>query len=1082
MTSVVDNLGENTLQNRLQNIGVGAVAWDLATAFLSLEGLRLLDGALETTQSVRLLFGEDADRLERTKILQLMRNRSDAALRDARAVDPTLEGLRGFARLLSEGRVQARVYRKNPINTDAKGAFHAKVYIAHHSQGDPHRAIAGSGNLSKNGLTRNIELGLKATDDQAWQLAQWFEDRWREAVEDDVTEELHRELLRHLDLYPPRALFLRALLEWGEWVQGREPETPGEMLDRLDPHQRDGYNRAIKVLKREDGVMVCDGVGLGKSFIALAIMERFLRERKQVLLVAPKAILDSSWQRYIEQFLEDYRGDFRLLSDRPITDFQKYPARADGKKEDEILQRMERRNAVEERERFLKQMQALGRNAHLIVIDESHNLRTPSAERYLNMLAVLAAGDHGPKKVVLLTATPLNTKHVDLTAQFALAKSGPDARVGGKALAELRPLATRLDGEMRRDPDRQPTLDEDIPDHRPLIDALKQLAIQRSRATCKAICQREGKRLHFPERKPIETVAYRMSAPYARLVDEVEREFLKLAKFLADYREEVQRAAKEKKGRIDRRRVKLPDQGMRLSAYLIDRYRRPDERSDSLREAQVESFLATLVFKNVMKQMESSPVAFQSILQSLGAGLAARLLTAFPSDAKAQETVERHKAWINRRVRTFGEEFALDDDIEEDDAAPMGEELEDVLLEVALADRVERALRSATVRKSLVEFGPETHDVVTWRKHLEGDLTILETLADLTHAARASGDDLKLERIAEKVRNLRAEGNKVLIFTQSVRTAEYLEDNLPRFLNKERAERIDANVGGERRQRLLHRFSPKYNPPPRGQAALPGTDELNILIATDVLSEGVNLQQAGAIVNYDLHWNPVRLIQRIGRVDRRLAADDPGHAFAIVNVLPPKELERILKLEATVAGRVGMISSVLGIDQAFFKSTDPQGTLKEFDGMVDGHIEPEDNLLMGYNALREPTDEEAILARRVPDGAFGVWKGCGATGGFAMFRLVLSEGAPEADQNAFGRLVGQPVVALIRRGQPVETDVVRALTWLDGTPSGQSSADPSDNATLKRLVRDLREEAEESLPNLPQWIKLELVVWMELRS
>ncbi|MFZ4508843.1 MAG: DEAD/DEAH box helicase family protein, partial [Fimbriimonas sp.] len=448
MTSVVDNLGTNTLKNRLLGLGQGAHQWDLATAFLSLEGLRLLDGALESVECVRLLFGEDADRLERVEIMRRMRERSEIALRDARKEDPTLEGLSHFERLLNEGKVQVRVYRKNEANTEARGAFHAKVYIAHHAGHEPYKAIAGSGNLSKNGLTRNIELGLKASDDQAGQLAAWFQARWEEAVEDDVTGLIKTELRRHTDLYPPRAIFLRALWEWGNWIQGHETLDKNDMIERLDPHQEEGYRRALKVLQRENGVLVCDGVGLGKSFIALALMEHFLGEGKNVLLVAPKAILDATWKTYFRLYLFKHGGDFKVLADRYITGFQEFPARAKGSKEEEIAAKFEQKNQTEAREEFLDNLVRLGRSAHVIVIDESHNLRTPAAERYLNMLSVLATESPEPKKVVLLTATPLNTKHTDLTAQFALAKCSTDARIGGKPLAELRPLATRLDNEM----------------------------------------------------------------------------------------------------------------------------------------------------------------------------------------------------------------------------------------------------------------------------------------------------------------------------------------------------------------------------------------------------------------------------------------------------------------------------------------------------------------------------------------------------------------------------------------------------------------------------------------------------------
>ena len=121
-----------------------------------------------------------------------------------------------------------------------------------------------------------------------------------------------------------------------------------------------------------------------------------------------------------------------------------------------------------------------------------------------------------------------------------------------------------------------------------------------------------------------------------------------------------------------------------------------------------------------------------------------------------------------------------------------------------------------------------------------------------------------------------ADGQRVLVFTQSQRTAEYLERELRGALAGKGVARIDSRIEPKTRAAILHAFCPGYNPPPPQHApSIPA--RLDVLISTDVLSEGVNLQEAGAILSYDIHWNPVRLIQRIGRVDRRLR---PGHYAA----------------------------------------------------------------------------------------------------------------------------------------------------------------------------------------------------------
>src|SRR2546421_151207 len=182
-----------------------------------------------------------------------------------------------------------------------------------------------------------------------------------------------------------------------------------------------------------------------------------------------------------------------------------------------------------------------------------------------------------------------------------------------------------------------------------LKQGLEAVAIQRSRRTCKEIASAHGRVLRFPEREPIETVEYELSPLFEDVVRFTKSEFEELAQFLKTYREEVSRAS-HAEGAKRRIKVNLPDRGLRFSAYLPDRYRiKPEE---SLREAQVESFLVSLVFVNVMKQLESSPVAFQGIVQALGAGLCARLRHMADRGALAMDRVsgclKGHSEWVGR--------------------------------------------------------------------------------------------------------------------------------------------------------------------------------------------------------------------------------------------------------------------------------------------------------------------------------------------------------------------------------------------------------------------------------------------------
>ncbi len=1059
-TSIIDNRNGNTLQVGIENITDGSRTLSIATAFFSLDALAIVACNLRDCESVRILFGDEADKMQRSKLLERLREQSDADLADRRLTDPTLSNLGVVNELFKQKRIQARCY------TSKK--FHAKAYLADRVHYPNKMGILGSGNFTGPGLTRNIELNVELTPEQTGALAEWYEERWNEAVEDDVTGVIQQEIKRQIELYEPYDIYQRALLAWGDWIQGRDALPELTVVGVLDPHQEDAYRQALKIVAREHGVLISDGVGLGKSFVALALMEHFLARGKRAFLIAPKAILSASWEGYLTKYLDRYRRGYSSLAHEPMTWFGYDPKRADFATSTKIAE-----------------LNEYATQAEVIVIDESHNFRKTDANRYVNLLKMLQEGPLGPKMVILLTATPINTEYRDLAAQFRLI-TREKGHIGGVRIEQYQRAAVTLDYE--RDKKSAPQLELELETNLHPKGLLKQglqtIAIQRSRRTCKEIAAAHGKLLRFPEREPIRTVEYTLSPLYTDVVRHARQEFEELATFLKTYRAEVSRAA-QTEGKDRKLKVRLPERGLRFSAYLPDRYRKhPDE---SLREAQVESFLVSLVFVNVMKQLESSPAAFQGIVQALGAGLCARLRhmadrRELPADEVAA-VVSHHAGWIGRDVFTVDEEEDEspegDDDAVASDAS--GEQMDDWLV---------RALRLNNVRKGLEKFGHTTHDVASWRKHIETDIMILQGIHERLVRAREVSVDCKLRDVTEHVRSQRAMDRKILLFTQSRRTAEYLEREFKGVFGTEVA-RIDAGVQGDRRTRILHSFSPKYNP--MDQPPLDFTP-VNILISTDVLAEGVNLQEAGCILNYDIHWNPVRLIQRIGRVDRRLREDDPGHTFAILNVHPPESIEDIIDLVGTVENRKRKITNLLGLDQSFFSATDPEGTLQEFNAQLEGEVTARDVALNAYDTLvkQHPKDLAAIEA--MPPGALGVWNEAPHNGVVALFQVAWrrpehgdirwkpEDTIPESDLRRFAMLIGSPQFAMSGPENTLTTDASTILELLAGTTPGEKSGMPQDVNALKTGLKRLRTAVLSSIPDRTQNVTVDLVCWMELRT
>lgn len=1060
-TSIIDNREGNTLQIGIENITGGSRTLSIATAFFSLDALGMVACNLQDCESVRILFGDDSDKMQRAKLLQRLREQSDADLADRRLDDPTLSNLGKINALFKQKRIQARCYTARK--------FHAKAYLTERSHYPNHMGILGSGNFTGPGLTRNIELNVVLTPEQTASLSEWYEARWLEAVEDDVTADLQKEIKRQIELYDPYAIYQRALLAWGDHYQGGiETEDDLKLKSLLDPHQVLGYRRALEILDREHGVLVCDGVGLGKSFIALALMERFCRRKKNVLLIAPKNILESSWNSYLDEYLNDFRQPYGTIYERAMTDLAFDP---DDDPSSESLLRKQ------------KELDKLIERVDVVVVDESHNFRTTSTQRYENLKEIARSLSMAPgqrKKVILMTATPINTRYQDLSAQLALISQSKGV-IAGFDTAKINAAAKGADADTKKNLGDQIPLSFSGVDgghSQVLSKVLEAVAIQRKRTTCIELAQAVGRELTFPIRETPQAMEYELSESWKQVVKLSHKRFAPTAAFIKAMRSEYQKAEKQN---VVLKAAKTPNKsdGIKFAAFLPEQYRTAGPLGK--RSYHTEVFLAGLVFTNTLKQLESSPAAFQGILQSLGTSLIARLKYVFKE--RADRDIEPHSGWVNTPINSLALTEGAADLESGDNTDLNGQELDEWL---------EKAINSRHLDKKLSDFTPECFDVEKWRKDILSDLTYLREIHRDTVEARQF-PDYKLEKVRQILLDRLAAGQRVVVFTQSQRTSFYLEKALTEEVPQASVARIDSNVKQETRADILYAFCPQYNPRPKHVRR----EKVDILICTDVLSEGVNMQEAECILNYDIHWNPVRLIQRIGRVDRRLdpAKNPIPHSFSIINCLPPEDINDIIKLVDTVEDRTTQISRTMGIDQAFFKATDPAGTLKEFNAVVDGEPTSTDRANERYvSFLAHPDEDIRAAVEQMPPGAFGVWGGAPVDGVFALFQLAwrkpphTSAGRnadgdiPEADIRRFAGLIGSPVLALASPGARVTTDAPTILEMLAGTTPGEQSGVPQDETMLKAALKRLRAAVLESIPDRTQKVSVDLICWLELRQ
>jgi len=1063
-SSIVDNQDPNTLLAKLKEIGTGGKELCIATAFFSLDALLLVADALDGFDKIRILFGDDADAKQRLRLMAMLRLQSDADLLVQRESQPNLTPLKKVEALFVAGKIEARCYTAKK--------FHAKAYLVRRPVFPPELGVLGSGNFTRAGLTQNIELNVFLTTEQTDQLGAWFEERWKEAVKDDVTADVLQEIRRQIDLYDPYVLYLKALTLWGQQQQDNSALVGSALAQVLDPHQIQGYRKALRILDQQHGVMVCDGVGLGKSFIALALMEKYCRDGLNVLLIAPKSILVSSWQGYLKEYLSRYTQPFGSIYDTAMTAFGFDP---DEEKADDTTKAK------------IEELRRLAERADVVVIDESHNFRTTSAARYKNLLEIVGPSRGRRKKTILLTATPINTAYHDMSAQLTLI-THQEGSIGGYHIDQIRRFARELDktGSPIASPYGQLSMELYETPSESLNRVLESVLIQRSRKTCKALSEAAGKKLLFPKRRDPECIQYEFdesSAVFGNLVDLTDKRFRPGVNLFQKLKATLDSAEADINVKALAKLIKVKVEGIKLAAFLTEQYRYEPKPGGKVYLDEVR--LAGLVFSNTLKQLESSPVAFQGILQSLGTGLIARLKQSLGEEADA--LIAPHRDWVRTPLFptiTVAEPEESDEGLFADpDLLDDGDSLDTSGGEVD--DWLVQAIRQRGLAKKLEDFNSQDFDVDRWRDDILSDLKFLKEIHAATITVRQHPDP-KLDEVISRLRLNLSNNRRVLIFTQSQRTADYLERELKARLKDAGVARIDSRVE-KTRAAILHAFCPGYNAAPSSWPySIPR--RVDILISTDVLAEGVNLQEAGAILNYDIHWNPVRLIQRIGRVDRRLnpTITPDTHEFSIYNVLPPPDIEKIIGLVGAVENRTLKISRTLGLDVSFFKSTDPAGNLKEFNSQYEGELSLTDKALTQYvhlTTVEPPKPEVQHLLDQLPLGAFGVWKGAPEAGVFALFTLEPTRKATEADKEKFAALLGYPILGMIYSSGITTFDSGKILEILSGTTPGEHSSNPSDEAMLSIQIKSLKNTARGRFRdiNLPSTIVPKLSCWMELK-
>ena len=1015
-----------------------AHAFDIATGFFEIGSLLALDGKWQGLEKIRVLMGAETTHRTRKTLLTAVRNQATEALDQSIESDkqdnPFLHGVPAILEGLRSGKIECRIYDE--------GKFHAKTYITHAKlEVVGSQALVGSSNFTRPGLSENIELNVQIQSArEVAQLQDWFEVHWNEAK--NVTEEVIETVERHTRFYSPFEVYAKALQEFfrGHELTATEwDETRSRMFHRLDRYQQEAYWALMKIARQHGGAFLCDGVGLGKTFVGLMLIERFiLHEGKRVVLFAPKAAKEGVWEPHLRDWLPHIGGvgggaDFSNLAVFSHTDLHRkgdFPAR----------------------------FKRIAELADVVIIDEAHHFRNPGTRgsengkepsRYYRLYDMLDNSVR-QKTLFMLTATPINNRLSDfrhMAELFTRRDEAYFARTLG--VNNLRAHVNQMEQVFRQRVGHTVTDASDQMSE--ALDILagdtifRHLVVQRSRSYARESQIREiGQATVFPERQPPKVAAYSVRKTYGRLLERFEKAFTRENPLFT-----------------------LP------MYYPLYWYKGPDQDIDPFeqnRQRQVVGLIRT----NFLKRFESSVVAFEMSCNRL----LKKLLAFIEVHSEEYAEKKRLEKWKSQNTENLGYAIQRELDLWGDD----GEEYEDEdIIPVEMLDAVERLNRD--------EY--EVEEMIT-----ETFLDLDQIVQFLNEARRFEPrHDDKLRKLIRLLKSKDLMDQKVLIFTEFADTSRYLKRQLE-IAGLEHVTQLDSASNANRAE-VIQRFSPFYNGSSSEELEKTGREEIKVLISTDVLSEGLNLQDASRLINYDIHWNPVRLMQRIGRVDRRLNPEVENQLIvehpessasrgkvSFWNFLPPDELNAILTLYKKVTEKTLLISKTLGIEgKKLLTPKDDYEALREFNHAYEGTRTAVEEMNLEYQTLLQADPELAMHLKRLPGATFSGRKRVarGLNGVFFCYALpALDKEVGEFTEDAG---VTQWYFFDVNRETILE-DPGEIVASIRSSPKT-----PRKCVTEEKVLISIRSKIEKHIKNsylkrvdAPVGIKQRLLCWMELNE
>ena len=878
--------------------------------------------------------------------------------------------------------------------------LHAKAYLF---AGEAERyAAVGSSNLTRSGLSENSELNLASYDRElAAHLEGWFDEKWQQG------EDCKAQFIRRLEecvlfgrRYTPWQVMLKSLhAAYGRFLELGLSE---EVMGRLAGFQQQAVQRCVALLKRHWGAMLCDSVGLGKTYEGLGILREFANQRAEdphragtstrALIVCP-AQLQGNWNT-------DRLAEWGIIA--TTVSMESLAVLADIEEQPQAIQRQR----LAELKRYQDQYD-------IVLVDESHNFRNPRTKRYRALMEVIRGGKPDTR-VVLMTATPINNSVWDLYHQLMLITRGDDTWYAGRGpIPNLKTAFQAIEkGESGSG----------------LLDTMMLSLVRRTRHDIRSMQEAgetmevNGQPLRFPEHEIPKAVDYSLQGLYGNIYHDI----------------------------ID------AIEHLNFAVYRLDEYGvETGEGETSAQLRQRNANFVGIMRTILLKRMESSLAALTSTVRSL-----VDYLDLFLARLEQGRVLTPRQAYKLRAV-LGGSLPDHDQDVEDMDPKAVA------ALQQELAAPEDPNLRARLQADAAFD-----------RDRLQTLLTRLQWLEEML----AEQGDPKAQAVRKLLEGLPREDDhgqptKAALFTTYKDTAQHLfkqfggdaeslRSDVRARSNLEDGRWMSLLTGGDdqgRRRTVLERFAPlaahRETEPPDDPALLRKIEPLRaqgieLLIATDVLSEGQNLQDAQFLINYDLPWNPVRMIQRAGRIDRLFSPHDKVYIY---NLMPEDGLEDLLNLVGNLSRKIEAIEDAVALDASVLGE---QIEAKELDkvmklraggvqadqvyreGERNQGLDEGSELLNRYLDMMKDFATEDI--REIPNGVYSVKRGA-VSGVYVMLKMP-----EEASGEVFWRFYPEGNVS-----QPI-TSPNDVLSIIEAGRDEQRLNIPPDENPFTRLQEPLK--------------------------